>query len=102
MRFAVHRLKSDLSSLNMGCAMQTWQMQEAKARMSELVKCAQVQPQDITLHGKSVAVVVSREIFDRLTQTQGSLVDFMRRSPLYGAGDVEFERDGSLTREVSF
>jgi prevent-host-death family protein len=82
--------------------MQTWQMQEAKARMSELVKCAQVQPQDITLHGKSVAVVVSREIFDRLTQTQGSLVDFMRRSPLYGVGDVEFERDGSLTREVSF
>jgi len=86
----------------MGCAMQTWQMQEAKARMSELVKSAQRQPQDITLHGKSVAVVVSREAFDRLTQTQGSLVDFMCRSPLYGVEDVELERDASLTREVSF
>ena len=49
----------------------------AKARMSELIKCVQSQPQDITVHGKSVAVVmvvvvVSRETFDRLTQTQGS------------------------------
>jgi prevent-host-death family protein len=82
--------------------MQTWQMQEAKARMSELVRCAQNQPQDITLHGKSVAVVISRETFDRLAQPQGALVDFMRRSPLYGADDIEFERDRSLIREVSF
>jgi len=82
--------------------MQTWQMQEAKARMSELVKRAQNQPQDITLHGKSVAVVISRDAFDRLSQTQDSLVDFMRRSPLVGADDIEFERDRSLTREVSF
>lgn len=81
--------------------MQTWQMQEAKARMSELVKRAQNQPQDITLHGKSVAVVVSRETFDRLSQTQDSLVDFMRRSPLFGADDIALERDRSQTREVS-
>ncbi len=82
--------------------MQTWQMQEAKARMSELVKRAQNQPQDITLHGKSVAVVISRETFDRLSQTQDSLVDFMRRSPLFGADDIALERDRSQTREVSF
>lgn len=82
--------------------MHTWQMQEAKARMSELVKRAQTQPQDITLHGKSVAVVISRETFDRLSQTQDSLVDFMRRSPVYGADDIVFERDGSLTREAAF
>jgi hypothetical protein len=57
------------------------------------------------VHGKSVAVVISRETFDRLLQTpqtQGSLVDFMRCSPLYGADDIVFERDQSLTREVSF
>lgn len=82
--------------------MHTWQMQEAKARMSELVKRAQTQPQDITLHGKSVAVVISRETFDRLSQAQDSLVDFMRRSPLYGADDITFERDQNLTREVAF
>jgi prevent-host-death family protein len=82
--------------------MQTWHAQEAKARLSELVKRAQKEPQDITLHGKSVAVVVSREMFDRLSQNQGSLVDFMRRSPLFEADDVEFERATSLTREVDF
>lgn len=82
--------------------MNTWQMQEAKAQLSVLVKRAQNQPQDITLHGKSVAVVISRETFDRLSQAQDSLVGFMRRSPLYGADDIVFERDQSLTREVAF
>lgn len=80
--------------------MQTWQMQEAKARMSELVKRAQNQPQDITLHGKSVAVVLSRQAFDRLSQAQGSLVDFMRNSPLYADDAITFERDRSTNREV--
>jgi prevent-host-death family protein len=82
--------------------MHTWQIQEAKARMSELVKRAQIQPQGITLHGKPVAVVISRETFDRLSQTQGSLVDFMRRSPLYGADDLVFDRDPSPIREIDF
>lgn len=82
--------------------MHTWQMQEAKARMSELVKCAQTQPQEITVHGKSVAVVISRETFDRLSQAQESLVDFMRRSPLHDNDDIVIERGRSLTREVRF
>ena len=82
--------------------MQTWQMQEAKARMSELVKRAQTQPQDITLHGKSVAVVVSRELFDRLSGNEQSLVDFMRASPLAGHDEVQFERSRSLPREITF
>jgi prevent-host-death family protein len=80
--------------------MQTWQMQEAKAQLSELVKRARSQPQDITLHGKSVAVVVSREAFDRLSQAQGSLVDFMRHSPLYGDDEMVFEREQSLGRDI--
>ena len=78
-------------------------MQEAKARMSEVVKRAQnIGPQEITLHGRPVAVVISRETFDRLSHANDSLVDFMRRSPLSGADDIEFERDQSLTREIGF
>lgn len=81
--------------------MQTWQMQEAKARLSELVKQAELDgPQDITIHGRSVAVMLSRAEFDRLTGTGESLVDFMRRSPLYGLDDVNIERDRSAAREV--
>ena len=81
--------------------MQTWQMQEAKAQLSELIKQARSQPQDITLHGKSVAVVLSRESFDRLSQTQQSLVDFMRSSPLYGDEDLYFAREQSLNRDIA-
>jgi prevent-host-death family protein len=78
-------------------------MQEAKARLSEVVKCAESEgPQNITLHGQSVAVVVSRAMFERLTGNEHSLVDFMRRSPLYGEDDISLERELSLTREVLF
>jgi prevent-host-death family protein len=82
--------------------MQSWQMQTAKARFSELVKnAAQEGPQDITLHGRSVAVVVSRELFDRLSGNELSLVDFMRASPLAGRDEIDFARDRSLPREVA-
>lgn len=83
--------------------MQAWQMQTAKARFSEMVKhAADDGPQEITVHGRSVAVVISRELFDRLSGNQSSLVDFLRQSPLYGCEDLTFERDHSLPREVDF
>ena len=81
--------------------MQSWQLQTAKARFSELVKhAADDGPQEITVHGRSVAVVISRELFDRLSGNQTSLVDFMRQSPLVEQDDIVFERDRSLPREV--
>ena len=81
--------------------MQTWQMQEAKARLSEVVKRAEREgPQDITLHGKSVAVVISRVAYERLSGNHLSLVQFIRQSPLYGLEKVDFKRDKSVTRET--
>ena len=81
--------------------MQTWQMQTAKARFSDLMKqAADHGPQEITLHGRPVAVVISREEFDRLSGGAASLVEFMQQSPLYDQEDIEFERDRSLPREV--
>jgi prevent-host-death family protein len=79
----------------------SWQIHEAKARLSEVVKDAEREgPQELTSHGRSVAVVISRADYDRLAGTGESLVAFMRRSPLYGQNDIEFERDKSLDREV--
>jgi prevent-host-death family protein len=73
--------------------MRTWEIQEAKARLSELVKLAENEgPQDITLHGRSVAVVLSRKAFERLSGSENSLMEFMRQSPLYGFDEIEFER----------
>lgn len=82
--------------------MQTWQMQTAKARFSDVVRSAKSEgPQDITLHGKSVAVVLSRALYDRLSGNTKSLVQFMQSSPLYGRDDVVLERDKSAAREVN-
>jgi len=82
--------------------MQAWQMQEAKARLSEVVKLAESEgPQDITLHGRSVAVVLSRAAYERLSGNEYSLVEFMRQSPLYGLEEIGFDRDRSPTREVA-
>lgn len=81
--------------------MRHWQIQEAKARLSEVVKEAKHEgPQEITLHGKPVAVILSREQYEKLTGTGESLVGFMRRSPLYGDEEIKLERDQSLTREI--
>ncbi|MBQ1761540.1 MAG: type II toxin-antitoxin system Phd/YefM family antitoxin [Aquincola sp.] len=83
--------------------MQTWQMQDAKARLSEVVKRAEQDgPQDITVHGKSVAVVISRAAFERTSGQQASLLAFMQASPMAGLDDeLVIERDAGLTRDVS-
>lgn len=84
--------------------MKSWPMLTARARFSELLKSAQESPQNITLRGKSVAVVLSRELSDRLSDGEQSLVDFMRASPLAGRDEVDFERDrsqASLSRKLS-
>jgi prevent-host-death family protein len=81
--------------------MREWALQDAKARLSEVVRLAmEHEPQEITLRGEPAVVVISRQDYDRLTRGRESLVEFMRRSPLYGADEVEFPRDQSLTREV--
>ena len=82
--------------------MKTWQLQTAKAKFSEVVKQAgESGPQDITLHGRSVAVVISRELFERLSGNAESLVDFMRNSPLHGHDEIVLDRDRSLPRKVA-
>ena len=82
--------------------MRSWQIQEAKAHLSELVREAvHMGPQEITWHGRPVAVVVSRVEYERLTGTHVSLVTFMQSSPLTEREDVGFERDKSRTREVA-
>ncbi len=68
----------------------------------EVSRSDQAQPQEITFHGKPVAVLVSRETYEHLSQQQESLVSFMRRSPLWGEEDLNFKREAGLTREISF
>jgi antitoxin Phd len=78
--------------------MRKWQLQEAKARLSEVIKCASKEgPQTITMRGEPAAVVVSKDEYERLKHPKESFVDFMRNSPLYGA-DIDLTREQTLTR----
>jgi prevent-host-death family protein len=79
--------------------MNTWQLQEAKARLSEVIKKAKQEgPQSITVHGLATAVVISSKEYERLKHPRGTFVEFMRRSPLYGI-DLDLKREQTLTRE---
>jgi prevent-host-death family protein len=80
--------------------MQTWQLQEAKGKFSEVVKRAQSQgPQNITVHGEPVAVLISRRDYLRLTHPKPSLVELLRASPLVDS-DLEIAREQTPTRKI--
>jgi len=77
-----------------------WQLQDAKNRLSELVRKAREEgPQVITLHGRDVVVVVSAGEFKRIAKPRGSLVDFLRKSPLVDSA-LDKARSGDTGREV--
>jgi len=79
----------------------SWQLQEAKARLSQLVRSAQTDgPQAISVRGETAVIVLSKKDFLRLADRGSSFVQFMRRSPLGGI-DLKVERDRSPVRDVS-
>jgi prevent-host-death family protein len=80
--------------------MQTWQLQEAKAHLSEVVRlCAIEGPQVFTVRGKEEAVLLSKADYESLIGTKPSFLSFMNHSPLKGL-DINFERDTSPHREL--
>jgi len=81
--------------------MHQWALQDAKAKFSEMVRDAQADgPQEITLRGEPVAVVLSSEEYRRLISPRKRFVDLIRTSPLMGT-DIELEREQTLTRELN-
>ena len=80
--------------------MQTWQLQEAKAHLSEIIRlCAQQGPQTLTVRGREEAVIVSKQDYEILMGSKPNLFDFMRQSPLKGL-ELIFKRDRSKLRDV--
>lgn len=80
--------------------MEQWQLQQAKARLSEVLRRAQTEgPQAITVHGKNEAVVLSWRQYENLAERKPSFVAFMRSSPWAGV-EIELDRDRSPARKV--
>jgi antitoxin Phd len=84
-------------------ATQSWQVQTAKARFSELFRLARTEgPQLITRQGKEGVVMMPVEQFEQLTGRSGqpkSLVQFFRESPLVGV-KLDLKRDKDTGREI--
>jgi len=79
----------------------TWQLQEAKNRFSEVVnKALEEGPQTVTRHGEEIVVILSKSDYSHLIKSQTSLVDFFRQSPLVGI-ELDLERDQSLPRDIN-
>lgn len=78
---------------------QTWQLQEAKNKLSQVVDNALSQgPQIITRRGVEVVIVIAYEQFKKMTVSGQKLSDFFRSSPLVDAG-LDLTRDKSALRE---
>lgn len=78
-----------------------WQVQDAKSRLSELIKNAKTRgPQLITRHGVEHAVVLSMADYHSLSGRDAELKEHLLGGPKFD--DFEIERDSDAGREIEF
>lgn len=76
-----------------------WQVQEAKARLSEVIERAQSEgPQTITRHGAARAVLLSVEDYEALLARQPDFKAYLLGGPKLN--DFGIERDRDTGREI--
>jgi prevent-host-death family protein len=79
-----------------------WQLQDAKARFSEVVRRAKQEgPQHVTVHGREEVVIIGADEFRKLAgnRTGQVLVDAMQRSP-HRSTSLEPARSRMPVRDV--
>ena len=83
--------------------MATWALAEAKAKLSLVVENAiRHEPQEITKHGKTVAVMISIEDWKEHQSREApkqSLAEFFAHSPLVGSG-MDLRRRQETVRRI--
>ena len=78
----------------------TWQLQDAKSRFSQLVENAMLsEPQFVTRHGRNAVVILSFEEYKKITKPKTDLVSFLRDSPLMGT-ELDTTRNRGLPRDI--
>ena len=77
-----------------------WQVQEAKAKFSQLVqKAIDEGPQTVTRHGKEVAVVMSADEYKKLQACRPSLLEVLMSGP---EGELELPERTVQDREIEW
>lgn len=86
-----------------------WQVQEAKQRLSEVLRAAEREgAQTITRHGQEVAVVVDIAEYRRMIRSRPNLTDLLLGPPYLDDetanvfDEIEAERKNDLAREFDF
>ncbi len=78
-----------------------WKLEDAKARLSEVVRRAASEgPQLVTVRGKQAAIIVDPETYRQLLPQPADfqpLADFLRTLDLSG---IDVERDVEIEREL--
>lgn len=78
----------------------TWTVAQAKARFSEVIERARsTGPQTVTRNGRTAAVIVAPEEWERKTKRTGNLAEFFAASPLRGSG-LRVKRKAERARKV--
>lgn len=78
----------------------TWQLQDAKSKFSQLVeKAMDDEPQIVTKHGNNAVVVISFEEYKKMTKPKIDLLSFFQNSPLSGL-EIDLARNKDLPREI--
>ena len=78
----------------------TWQIQQAKARFSEMVeRTLKEGPQTVTRHGKPVAVLVRADEYWRLRAGRKTFKTLLASAPMRG---VEIRRSRDTGRIIDF
>lgn len=79
----------------------TWQVQEAKQRLSEVLRAAESgAPQVISRHGQDVAVVIDIASYRRLAGVSVELGDFLLHGPSFDGLELDLVRSADLPREI--
>jgi antitoxin Phd len=77
-----------------------WQIQEAKQRLSEVIRLANSDgPQLVTHRGAPTVWIISDKDYNKLTKHRESIVDFFQRSP-HRDIDLQIERRKDLPRTI--
>jgi antitoxin Phd len=78
----------------------TWQLQEAKARFSELVnEVMEDGYHTITKNGQPVVVIISHEEFEKFKKPTKTLGQFLAESP-FSKYDLDIKRDKSPGKDI--
>ena len=72
----------------------TWQLQQAKTRLSEVIDEAHTKgPQIITRHGAERAVILSIADYRALIAHKPSIVEYLLNGPKVDDFEIEYSRD---------